>query len=66
MGDVAVPVGITVTPTGVLFPPHRAIPAARTITTPIFQARILTPPSHLERFIYLAREETAQALYLDL
>jgi len=41
----------------VLFPPHRAIPAARTITTPIFQARILTPPSHLERFICLARKK---------
>src|ERR1700734_397170 len=50
MGDADVPVGITVTPTGVVFPPHRANPAARTITAPIFQTRILTPPSHLERF----------------
>ena len=49
MGDVAVPVGITVTPTGVEFPPHAANPAARTIAAPIFQTRIPTPPSHLER-----------------
>ncbi|HEX2775248.1 MAG TPA: hypothetical protein VHN10_01275, partial [Candidatus Acidoferrales bacterium] len=47
-GEVAVPSGNNVTPTGVEFPPHAANPAVRTIAAPIFQTRILTPPSHIE------------------
>jgi hypothetical protein len=63
-GEVAVPSGLTVTPTGVEFPPHAANPAARTIAAPIFQNCILTPPFHLERS-YARTKSLPPALRID-
>lgn len=44
-GDAAVPVGVTVTPTGVEFPPHPTTQAAKIIAAPIRQTLILNPPT---------------------
>jgi len=44
-GDAVVPVGITVTPTGVELPPHPATLAAKIIAAPICQILILNPPT---------------------
>jgi len=44
-GDAEVPVGVTVTPTGVELPPHPPTQAAKIIVAPICQALILNPPT---------------------
>jgi len=44
-GDAAVPVGVTVIPTGVELPPHPPTQAARIIAAPICQTLILNPPT---------------------
>jgi len=44
-GDAEVPVGVTVTPTGVELPPHPPTQAARIIAAPICQTLILNPPT---------------------
>jgi hypothetical protein len=44
-GDAEVPVGVTVTPTGVELPPHPPTQAAKIIVAPICQTLILNPPT---------------------
>jgi hypothetical protein len=44
-GDAEVPVGVTVTPTGVELLPHPPTQAAKTIAAPICQILILNPPT---------------------
>src|ERR1700732_5403286 len=45
-GDAEVPVGVTVTPTGVEMPQHPATQAAKIIAAPICQTLILNPSDH--------------------
>ena len=44
-GDAEVPVGVTVTPTGVELLPHPPTQAAKIIAAPICQTLILNPPT---------------------
>lgn len=45
IGDAVVPVGTTITPTGVELPPHPPTQAAKIIAAPICQILILNPPT---------------------